>query len=265
MKKGIAVAVSMLLAGQCFADPMLGAVIPSDTLAGHSEVSLSFQTEPVKPAISYDVTGYTIFGVIYVAGAVAKMKANSSTLQKSYDDLLAAHADIHSLRDTFTQELSKDLQADGLALTEVPEVKKKGDSKAVAYPVTASDLKTKALLVFDGLATGYHASGSTDPYFARAGVTVSVLNQANLAAAPVQYRPIVICEDEKLDSAHIYHGFDDVIKDPQNSYEGLQQCMRRLAQQIADRFAHAPAAAATPMSGMAQPPALIASPVTTLN
>jgi len=216
---------------------VLSTVIPSDTLAGNKDLSIGYQPEAVKPALSYPVTGYTLFGAIYVLAAVAKMNEKANTLQKQYDALLAAHPEIPSLRDTFVQELELDLRADGLKLNPIHTLNRQGDGDDLHYVLSANEISSKKVLIFDHIATGYFAAGSTDPYHADAAVLVSVLDQADLSAKPQRYAPSISCQQDKLDAAHIYPGFDEISKDPQGAYGGLQQCLRRLAAQIADRFA----------------------------
>jgi hypothetical protein len=239
MKKRVLAGFFLLLAGECFAAPVIQTVIPSDVLDGSKETSISYKDEQVRPSVSFATSGYTIFGVIYVAAAIAKMKSQTSTLQQSYDSYLASHSEIKSLRDTFNQELQKDLQSGGLRLTEVTEIKRNiDDDKQITYQVASADLKTKKLLVFDGLAAGYFAPSSTDAYTPRASILLSVIDQQNIAAKPAQYAPMVT-NGEKLQTFS-YKDFDALNQNTQQSYEGLQRCVTLLARQIADRITQAP-------------------------
>jgi len=244
--------IGLLLAGECFAAPVIQTVIPSDVLEGGKEISITYPNEQVHPSASFATSGYTIFGVIYVAAAIAKMKSQTSTLQQSYDSYLAIHSDIKSLRDTFNQELQKDLQAGGLQLTEVAQVKRNiDDDKQITYQLASVDLKTKKLLVFDGLSAGYFAPSSTDAYTPRASILLSVIDQKDIAAKPVQYAPMAT-SGEKLQT-YSYKDFDALNQNSQQSYEGLQLCVTLLARQIADRITQAPLPAQTSATNTPQP------------
>jgi len=173
MKK-IAASIALLVSWQAFSAPMIQPVIPSDILAGHKETSIVLQSAPLKVNVEFKTTGYTIFGVLYVAAAIAKMKSQSEALQKTYDQLAGQSTDKRTLNEIFDQELKQDLAKDGISLVSVNKLEPSGNADDLAYQVVADSFKTDKLLVFDRLKAGYYAPSSTDPYSPAASVLLTV-------------------------------------------------------------------------------------------
>jgi hypothetical protein len=205
---------------------------PQGLLKGSTDVSISFQNKPEQTRAVFNMTGYTIFSAPIIAVAVSKMNSQSAELVASYSQYHKDHPEIQSLKDTFNSELENNLLKRGLNITKVSAVKRINDQKVVTYDVNPSEVKSKWVVVIDGLASQYWAPSSTDSYAPQSFAIISIIDTSNPSAKPQQ---IVQKDDPKLGTAgpYSYNNFDSLSKDTGKSYEGLQQSVIRLADNVA--------------------------------
>ncbi len=205
---------------------------PQGLLKGSTDVSISFQNNQERTGALFAMKGYTIFSVPIVAAAVSKMNSQSAELSASYSQYHKDHPEIQSLKDAFNRELESDLLKRGLNLTKVSAVKKVNDQKEVTYDVNPSEVKTKFVVVIDGLTSQYWAPSSTDNYAPQSAALISIIDTSNPSAKPQQ---IVQKDDANPENAgtYSYNNFDALSKDTGKSYEGLQQSVIRLADNVA--------------------------------
>lgn len=205
---------------------------PQGLLKGSTDVGISFQKNPEQTGAFFAMTGYTVFSFPIVAVAVSKMNSQSAELSASYAQYHNDHPEISSLKDTFNRELESNLLKRGLNITKVSAIKKVNDQKEVTYDVNPSEVKSKWVVVIDGLTSQYWAPSSTDNYAPQSVALISIIDTSNPLAKPQQ---IVQKDDPNPEAAGLYsyNNFDSLSKDTGKSYEGLQKSVIRLAENVA--------------------------------
>jgi hypothetical protein len=202
-------------------------------LKNNSDVCMQMQKNPAITGARFDVTGYTIFGVVYVAAAVSKMKEQSTAMNVFYADYLKNHPDVLPLQITFNNELRKDLLAHGINIKDVSTVAKISADKKLSYSATTSEPNIKDTIVIDGLTSLYFAPSSTDSYNPQSMVLVSdVENNAGFIEPRKQDQVVV----KSLGDSGLYSfkDFNSIQSNPEHSYAGLQKSVIALADKVAD-------------------------------
>ena len=222
--------VAILGLSACGSAPIKQA--PQGLLKGSTDVSISFQNNPERTGALFQMTGYTIFSIPIVAAAASKMNSQSAELSAAYSQYHKDHPEIQSLKDTFNSELESNLLKRGLNITKVSAVKKVNDQKEVTYDVNQSEVKSKLVVVIDGLTSQYWAPSSTDNYAPQSAALISIIDTSNPLAKPQQIVQKDDSNPEKV-GTYSYNNFDSLSKDTGKSYEGLQQSVIRLADNVA--------------------------------
>lgn len=234
MKKfsGLLVIASLLSA--CSTAPIMQKEPVQGLLKNNSDVCMQMQKNPAIIGARFDVTGYTIIGVVYVAAAVSKMKEQSAAMNASYADYLKNHPDVLPLQTTFNNELRKDLLAHGINIKDVSTEAKISVDKKLSYSVTtSSEPNIKDTIVIDGLTSLYFAPSSTDSYNPQSMVLVSdVENNAGFIEPRKQDQVVV----KSLGDSGLYSfkDFNSILSNPERSYAGLQKSVIALADKVAN-------------------------------
>ncbi|POA99426.1 hypothetical protein C2134_06565 [Chromobacterium sinusclupearum] len=231
MKRKLWIAALSLLAAQtAFAQTEASQEIGSGQLAGEKQVSLYRQTDDALPQVSFNTTGYTLFGVLYVAAAVAKMKSQSSSLQDAYHAYLQAHPELPTLQQAFRNRLDQDLKTAGIEAASFDDVQKESTDKALIYHFDAAKLNTHKLVVLDKLDASYFAPSSTDPYKPLSRVVVSIYDHDHPEAKPLQF--VRVANSAQGDSPYAFKDYEALSKDIGQAYSGLKASTEMLADEL---------------------------------
>lgn len=226
MLKTIPLIFALLFLTACSSTPTTPPPV-NGVLQGKTKASIQFQNTPAVTGVRFNTQGFTIFGAIYVAAAVAQMNENSANMQAAYEQYFKDHPDAMSLEKTFNTELKKRLEDSGIALTEISAEKKITDNK-VSYTVNPSEVNDSQAIVIDGLLAQFFAVSSTDDYNPKAGILVTVMDGTVASDTPLQQQEFAVIRPEA------YKNYEEVSADPKKSYLILQQSVKELAAQVAD-------------------------------
>ncbi|QEL55993.1 iron-containing alcohol dehydrogenase [Chromobacterium paludis] len=231
MKRKLWIAALGLLAAQTtLAQSVTPQEIGSGQLVGEKQVSLYRQTDDALPQVSFNTTGYTLIGMLYVAAAVAKMKSQSSSLQEAYHNYLKSHPEQPSLQQAFRDKVAQDLKTAGIEVANFDEVQAETTDKAVIYHVDAAKLSSHKLVVLDKLGSAYFAPSSTDPYKPRAQVLVTVFDRDHPDAQPLQFMRVASGVPD--DSPYVFKDYEALSKDTGQAYAGLRASAETLADEL---------------------------------
>ena len=231
MKKLLSILMVVSILSACSSAPIIKPEPVHGLLNGTKDVSVSFQYGPVRSGAVFDTHGYTIIGVAYVAAAIQKMKVQSNEVIAAQAQYLKEHPGVLSLKDTFDHDLEASLVRRGLNVSEISVAKKVDANKEVSYEPNPSEVKTRWVVVVDGLASQYWAPSSTDNYKPQSAAVITLLDNDNPSAKPIH---IVQQDNPKPeDESYSYSNFDELSKDTGKSYDGLKKSIARLADQTA--------------------------------
>ncbi|POZ61927.1 hypothetical protein [Chromobacterium alticapitis] len=231
MKRKLWIAALGLLAAQTtLAQTETTQEIGSGQLAGEKQVSLFRQTDDALPQVSFNTTGYTLFGVLYVAAAVAKMKSQSSSLQEAYHAYLQTHPEQPTLQQAFRNRLEQDMKTAGIEVASFDDVQSESNDKELKYRFDASKLSTHKLVVLDKLNTSYFAPSSTDPYKPLSKVVVTVYDHDHPDAKPLQF--VRVANAAQGDSPYVFKDYEALSKDIGQAYSGLKASAEMLADEL---------------------------------
>jgi hypothetical protein len=233
MKKIIsAVAITFVLNASCgYAATEAKPNPVQGTLKNVQSVSVSLGVDDVKSRVEYKVTGYTIFGVAYVAAAAAKMNTNSTTMQAAYDKYIHEHPDAPTIKDAFNNELKKKMSDHGADPQLVTVAKDIGKDNHVTYGIDANTVKSQRVVVVDSLMTQFFATSSSDSYHPLSFAMVSVFNADDTYAKPSNQELVAVMA---MDSG--YPDFDSLSKDSDHAYLALISNSEKLADKVVDKL-----------------------------
>jgi hypothetical protein len=227
MKKLIPVALLSVLLSACGSAPKKEPV--SGALQNQQQTSVRFQAEPARTSIQFNTQGYTLFGAIYVAAAVAKMNEQTEQLNKAYAELRANNPQLKSFEQTFNEELSRLLQAEGVQINPIEAERLAVEDQTVNYKITSNPVKTPTAIILDGLNVQYHAISSTHDYTPRVGLLVSVVDTSQGESKVVKQETI-----EWVNRSFGYQDYEAIENDIEQSYQRLHDSTLTLARQVAD-------------------------------
>jgi hypothetical protein len=217
----------------CFSNLTMAEVItpkievPLSEFKRPSAIYLSqLPVDGVKPTITrWQTTGYTIIGMLYVAGAVATMRAHAEELNTAFKDHITANPQIESLDKIFNAELMASLKKFEVTTSEISV--SYDDDEAVIDPS-----KTNANLVFtiNKLESGFLAAADDKPYVPIVSITFSQID-----GALERQKPKLLVVNMKLpaDQSVEYENFDLLRADASNAYSSLQKITKAAASQTA--------------------------------
>jgi hypothetical protein len=229
MNKSIVVATLIpLFLAACSTMPVDKTIPVQGALKNTTSIRMSLPADAVQPRVGFNVTGYTIIGVAYVAAAAATMNSHSEAIDTAYNKYLQAHPEVPTLKDAFNNELKKALQARGVNSTFVQVKKTPGDDMHVAYAIDGG-LQEQKVVVVDGLTSQYFAIDSGSDYHPRSSVLVSIFEPKDLYTKPVNRERLI-----NLADADAYPNFETLSADPTRSYAGLLSNVEMLADKVAE-------------------------------
>lgn len=168
-----------------------------------------------------NTTGYTIIGVIYVAGVTAKNKENSQAFHESQKENYKENP----LQNIFNNELQNELIARGISLTAVPAPKK--HDGVVAFD--SSEVKTRWALWTETLSSTYVAEGSTAAYQPVGNVAVFFQDMEDTNAKLQFFSVTEVLNDPK----YSFKDFESLQADQKMAYDGMSISVALLAKKIA--------------------------------
>lgn len=227
MKKLIPIALLSVLLSACGSAPKKQPV--NGALQNQTEASVRFQAEPARTSILFNTQGYTIFGAIYVAAAVAKMNEQTEALNKAYAELRAKNPQLKSFEDTFNEELTRLLQAEGIQINQIEAERLAVEDQTVNYKITSNPVKTPTAIILDGLNVQYHAISSTHDYTPRVGLLVSVVDTSQSDHKILKQETI-----EWVNRSFGYQDYEAIEQDIEKSYQRLHDSTLTLARQVVD-------------------------------
>ena len=230
MKKVLLLSAMSLLLGACSSAPVIKSEPVQGVLKNETNVSLRMQDAPAVTAVRFNATGYTIFGVAYVAAAVAKMNSQSNEMSAAYNDYFTKHPEIGTLQDTFNNQLENDLSGSGITINKISAEKSVSEQKEISYKINPSETNGKQTVIIDGLTAMYFAPSSTDEYNPRAGVLISVMDPNGTSTKPLKQEEI----ETTISSNYAYKDYDVLNKDIPKAYAGLQESAKQLAHKVAE-------------------------------
>lgn len=182
--------------------------------------------EAVAPTVArWNTKGYTLIGVLYVAGAVATMRANGEELDAAFKDYLVKNPQAQSLDQIFNSELVSSLNKLQLSPTDIEVVFE--DKEAIIDPS-----KANGSLVFsiNKLESGFVAVADDKPYKPIVSVSFSQLD-----GAVDRQKPKAMAVNMTLPAAEQvqYDNFDLLLADAPNAYIALQKITMSAAKQSA--------------------------------
>jgi hypothetical protein len=212
------------------------------TLKSVQSVSVSLPSEEVKSRVEFAMTGYTIIGVLYVAGAVQMMDKNSAEMQAFYDKYVLEHPGVLSIKDAFNNELKKKMDEHGSATQYITIGKLVSPSASMhvgkplsqadrtKYTVDANAVKSQLVVVVDGLTGAYYAKTSSDSYHPLLGVTITILNANDTYEKPTSQELVAV------QSPLEYADFNALKIDSERAYLALIDNSVKLADKVADKL-----------------------------
>lgn len=216
----LAIAACAILGGSAFAKDILQLSLPP-ILKNDSNLSIKLASGVTKMGTAINTTGYTIVGVIYVAGVMAKNKENSQAFFESQKENFKENP----LRDIFNNELQNELIARGISLTAVPAPKKQDG--VVAFDSSA--VKTRWALWTETLSSTYVAEGSSAAYQPVSNVAVFFQDMEDKNAKLQFFSVTEVLSDPK----YSFKDFESLQIDPKMAYDGMSIAVAQLAKKIA--------------------------------
>ncbi len=180
----------------------------------------------VKPTVTrWQTTGYTIIGMLYVAGALATMRAHGEELNTAFKDHITANPQIESLDKIFNTELMAALKKLEVTTSEISV--SYDDDEALIDPS-----KTNGNLVFsiNKLESGFLAAADDKPYIPIVSITFSQIDGELGRQKP---KPLVVNMKLPADQNVQYENFDLLRADASNAYSSLQKITKAAASQTA--------------------------------
>lgn len=229
MKKFFVISLFLLILTGCSSSPTKPPKAQG-VLKGEHQANIQFQKTPALTSVSFNTTGYTVFGAIYVAAAVEKMHEHTKEMKAAYANYLSQHPEIQSLQDTFNNELKTALMQHGVKVKVISADKIVNDNKEVSYRIHPEELNANKAIVLDGLFAQYFAPSSTDDYNPRTGIMISVMDGEGKSTKPIEKQEI----DVTIPKSYAYSDYESLKKDVGKAYDGLQKSAKLLAQKVAD-------------------------------
>jgi hypothetical protein len=221
---GLSIFISNLALAQ-IAHPQLEA--PLSDFKRPSAIHLSqLPVDGVKPTVTrWQTKGYTIIGVLYVAGAIATMRAHGDELNAAFKDHMTANPKIESLDKIFNTELMVALKKLEVTTSEISV--SYDDDEALIDPS-----KTNGNLVFsiNKLESGFLAEADDKPYVPIVSITFSQIDGVLERQKP---KPLVVNMKLPADQNVQYENFDLLRADASNAYSSLQKITKAAASQTA--------------------------------
>ncbi len=244
MKKIILAVAIPLFLNACGSAPIAVKTAPiQGALKNEQSVSVSLPVDEVKSRVEFATTGYTIIGVLYVAGAVNTMDKNSAEMQAFYDKYVLEHPGVVSIKDAFNNELKKKMAKHG-STPQYIRVEKSVNSPFIkagkpatlaektTYTVDATAVKSKSVVVVDGLLVEYFAKSSSDSYHPLAGALITIFNADDTYGKPKNQELVAV------HSALEYADFESLKKDSDQAYLALLDNSVKLADLVAAKLFH---------------------------
>lgn len=217
-------AICVGLAGHGFAKADAAIQLPP-VLKDEKELSIKPVAGAAILGAMINSTGFTIIGVLYVAGVIAVNKENSKLFLEAQQENYKAKP----LKDTFNLELQKEFTSRGMTLSVAP-LPKKGDDGVISFEPAA--IKTRWALWTEGIKAVYVADGSDAPYKPRTSVSVFLQDMQDKDGKLKTFSLTESLDDPKFS----FEEFEDLQKDSKLAYQGLEIAITNLAQAIAGKL-----------------------------
>ena len=176
-------------------------------------------------AAKWSTTGYTIIGVLYVAGAMATMRAHGDELDAAFKGYLANNPQSDTLDKIFNNDLLANLKIIGIKTNDF-EVKFE-DKEAIIDPSRANG---NLVFSINKLESGFLAAADDKPYRPIVSVSFSQLDGAvERQKAKAMAVNMTLPEAEQVQ----YDNFDQLLADAPNAFIALQKVARAAAKQCA--------------------------------
>ena len=217
----LSITACAIFCGSAFAKETVSVSLPA-ILKSDASLSIKLATGATKMGTAINSTGYTIVGVIFVAGVIAKNKENSALFFESQKENFKENP----LREIFNNELQNTLTTLGVTLTAVSPPKKNEDG-VIAFD--ASVIKTRWALWTELLSCTYVAEGSTAPYRPVGNISVFIQDMEDKNAKLQSFSVIEVLNDPK----YTFNDFGSLQADTKLAYAGMAAAVDQLAKRIA--------------------------------